>query len=199
MYARYHTGDECFGLPMVRDAILTLTAAEIEEKTGMTSGCSVADVDVENADGTYSRFFLSVRINKRGQPVFEVATSYASDRTVSKSVVGAKRKMIANASDKATSESVVGTKRKMTANASDKATSESVADVKRPHMTNEQAAAHFASLPPHEIAEVLVINDGTFYAEALPLDPPGTNLECVDEEGCLLEIQKKLVTAYFKW
>jgi len=92
MHARYHTGDKCFALPMVRDAILTLTAAEIEERTGMTSGCHVADVDVENADGTYSRFFLSVRINKRGQPVLEVATNRASDQTVSKSVTGTKRK-----------------------------------------------------------------------------------------------------------
>jgi hypothetical protein len=92
MHARYYTGDKCFALPVVRDVILTATAAEIEEKTGMTSGCHVADVDVENADGSCSRFFLSLRINKRGQPVLEVATSHASDRTVSKSVVGAKRK-----------------------------------------------------------------------------------------------------------
>jgi hypothetical protein len=57
------------------------------------SGCHVADVDVDNGDGTYSRFYLSVRINKRGQPVFEVATAYASDKVVSKSVIGARRKL----------------------------------------------------------------------------------------------------------
>jgi len=92
MHARFYTGDKCFALPVVRDVILTTTSAEIEEKTGMTSGCHVADVDVEDADGLYSRFFLSVRINKRGQPVLEVATSHARDRTVSTSVVGTKRK-----------------------------------------------------------------------------------------------------------
>lgn len=80
--------------PQVRNLQLTLTTAEIEEKTSMSSGCHVADVDVENADGTYSRFFLSVRINKRDQPTFEVATNRANDQTVSKSVVGTKRKKL---------------------------------------------------------------------------------------------------------
>jgi hypothetical protein len=65
-------------------------------------------------------------------------------------------------------------------------------------MTNEQAAAHFASLPPNEVAEVLVINGDTAYAEALSLDQPGTHLDLVDD-GCLLEVQKKLATAYLKW
>ena len=93
MHARYHNGSEWENQPL-DDLVLTLTAAEIEEKTGMSTGCHVADVDVENADGTHSRFFLSVRINKRGQPVCEVATSHASDKTVSKSVVGVKRKKL---------------------------------------------------------------------------------------------------------
>ena len=90
MQAKYRNGDNWEEQP-VNNLLLTLDRDEVEQKTGMTSGCNVADVDVDNRDGTYARFYLSVRINKRGQPVFEVATSRA-EGVVSKSVVGAKRK-----------------------------------------------------------------------------------------------------------
>ena len=90
MYARYHNGSEWENQP-IDDLTLTLTPTEIEHDTGMTRGCHVADVDVDNGDGTYSRFFLSIRMNKRDQPVFEVASASASDKVVSKSVVGFQR------------------------------------------------------------------------------------------------------------
>ena len=65
-------------------------------------------------------------------------------------------------------------------------------------MTNAEAAAHFASLPASEPAGVLVVNGDTCSAEALALDPPGTNLEEV-EEDFLTKGDENLVTAFTKW
>jgi hypothetical protein len=65
-------------------------------------------------------------------------------------------------------------------------------------MTNAEAAAHFASLPPDETAEVLLINGDTCFAESFEIDPPGTNLEEIDEDE-LRDEDKKLVTIFQKW
>ena len=65
-------------------------------------------------------------------------------------------------------------------------------------MTNAEAATHFASLPPDEPAEVLVINGDTSSAESLTLDSPGTNLDQVEDEF-LNDGDETLATAFTKW
>lgn len=65
-------------------------------------------------------------------------------------------------------------------------------------MTNAEAAAHFASLPAHESAEILLIDGGSSGAETLMIDPPGTNLDEV-EEGFLNDGDEKLVTTYVRY
>jgi hypothetical protein len=65
-------------------------------------------------------------------------------------------------------------------------------------MTNAQAAAHFASLPPDDQAEILLINGDTGSCEVQLIDPPGTNLNDVDPSS-LTEKSKKLPTTYQKW
>jgi hypothetical protein len=65
-------------------------------------------------------------------------------------------------------------------------------------MTNAQAAAHFASLPADDQAEILLINGDTGSCEVQLLDPPGTNLGDV-EPFLLTEESKKLPTTYQKW
>lgn len=65
-------------------------------------------------------------------------------------------------------------------------------------MTNAEAAAHFASLPSHETAKILLINGDTSSAESLTIDAPGTNLEDVEEEF-LNDGDEKLATAFIKW
>ena len=66
-------------------------------------------------------------------------------------------------------------------------------------MTNAEAAAHFASLPPDETAKVLLINGDTCFAEPFEIDSPGTNLEEIDNENELRGEYKKLVTIFQKW
>jgi len=70
---------------------ITLIPQEIEDGAGMATGFPVAEVDVDNCDGTYVRFFLTVKMNRRNQPVFEVASASATDKVVSKQVTGFKR------------------------------------------------------------------------------------------------------------
>ena len=65
-------------------------------------------------------------------------------------------------------------------------------------MTNAEAAAHFAALPAEALAEVLLIEADTSSAENFTLDPPGTNLDEVEEEF-LNEGDKNVVTIYRKW
>jgi hypothetical protein len=74
------------------DLRITLIPSEIESGAGFGTGYPVAEVDVDNCDGTYTRFFLTVKMNKRDQPVFEVASASAVDKVVSKRVTGFKRK-----------------------------------------------------------------------------------------------------------
>jgi len=65
-------------------------------------------------------------------------------------------------------------------------------------MTNAEAAAHFASMPADRPAMVLNINGDTGTGESQILNPPGTNLDEVDEET-LDDEDKTLVTTYTKW
>ena len=65
-------------------------------------------------------------------------------------------------------------------------------------MTNAEAAAHFASLPPDSQATVLLIDGDTFAARELVVDSPGTNIEEV-EDGTLTDAQVSMATAYQKW
>ena len=65
-------------------------------------------------------------------------------------------------------------------------------------MTNAEAAAHFAALPPDEEAEIVAINGDTSSAEVLSIDPPGTNLDVVEEEF-LTEGDETLVTVFMQW
>ncbi len=66
------------------------------------------------------------------------------------------------------------------------------------NMTNAEAAAHFASLPPDEDADILVINGDTCSAEEVTIHQPGTNLEDV-EDDFLTEKSRTLPTIYLKW
>ena len=66
-------------------------------------------------------------------------------------------------------------------------------------MTNAEAAALFASLPPDEDARILQINGDTATAEPLYLDPPGTNLDQIDDRDDLADGDEKLATTFQKW
>jgi len=63
-------------------------------------------------------------------------------------------------------------------------------------MTNAEAVKHFASLPADEEAKILLINGDHGTAEPLFIDPPGTNLDEVDD---IADGDKKLATTYEKW
>ena len=65
-------------------------------------------------------------------------------------------------------------------------------------MTNSEAAAHFASLPPDSPAMVLLVDGDTGMIESLDINTPGTNLENV-EKGVIDEDQLLLATTYRKW
>lgn len=52
-----------------------ITAEDAERMTGGGGGPQVAEINVVNANGSISRFFISVGINKRNQPVCEVSTN----------------------------------------------------------------------------------------------------------------------------
>lgn len=69
-------------------------------------------------------------------------------------------------------------------------------------MTNAEAAAHFASLPPGEPAQLLLINEDTCSAMTLEIDEPCTNFENVKPDfldEVLDDGDEKLVTAFQKW
>ena len=66
-------------------------------------------------------------------------------------------------------------------------------------MTNAETAKHFASLPADEEAKILLINGDTSIAEPLFIDPPGTNLDEVDNLDDIADDDKKLATAFEKW
>jgi hypothetical protein len=61
-------------------------------------------------------------------------------------------------------------------------------------MTNAEAATHFASLPPEKTAAVIMIDVDAGASLTLLLDPPGTNLDEV-EDGFLEDGDEKLATA----
>lgn len=65
-------------------------------------------------------------------------------------------------------------------------------------MTNAEAAALFASLPPNERAKILVVSGSTFAAEEAHLDEPGANLEEVEEDS-LPKGFEILPTIYLTW
>jgi len=65
-------------------------------------------------------------------------------------------------------------------------------------MTNAEAAKHFASLPPNEDAEIVLVNGDTATAEVLSVDEPGRwlgELEEDERERC----SKELATTFMKW
>lgn len=65
-------------------------------------------------------------------------------------------------------------------------------------MTNSEAAAHFASMPPNERAMVLLINGDTATAEQWSLDWPGTNMEELDPDD-IDAGSEKLATVFWTW
>lgn len=72
--------------------ILTTTVAEIEQRTGMAGGPELVQIQVEDEQGLLTRFWVNVRINRRGQPVLTVSTARGDD-TVRKSVTGTKKRL----------------------------------------------------------------------------------------------------------
>ena len=68
------------------------TRSEIEENTNMVTGLLVGDLDVDNEDGTYTRFHIYLRINKQGQAVAELSTNNKEGtRSTVKTLTGVKR------------------------------------------------------------------------------------------------------------
>src|SRR4051812_21139787 len=53
---------------------ITTETDEIEAATGTFAGPTVARIRVENGDGKYAMFFITLGVNKHGQPVVEVST-----------------------------------------------------------------------------------------------------------------------------
>jgi hypothetical protein len=70
---------------------ILITAEDAENMTGGGYGPTVADIDVLNADGTYSRFFITIGINERNQAVCEVATNRRNLQVVRKTVTATRR------------------------------------------------------------------------------------------------------------
>jgi len=70
-----------------RDIHVTIQEAELESATSLFVG----DVDVMHADGRYTRFFVYVRENNRGQAQIEVSTNTPSGTSTRKLLTGHKR------------------------------------------------------------------------------------------------------------
>lgn len=65
-------------------------AGRIEQLQGMGGGPGVVDLIVRHPDGTYSKFFISLGINKQNRAVCEVATNKPERGTTRKVVTGHK-------------------------------------------------------------------------------------------------------------
>jgi len=76
---------------MKRAPIISTTPEEIEANQGMATGMETAVVQVIHANGSITRFFVGLRINKRNQAVCEIATNVGDDKTISKQLTGFKR------------------------------------------------------------------------------------------------------------
>lgn len=77
---------------MKQTPIIKVTRAEVESSTSIGGGPEVARIDVDTVDAgfsKFSRFWVSLRINKQGRPVVTVTTKLRDGKQVSKSVTGA--------------------------------------------------------------------------------------------------------------
>lgn len=70
---------------------ILITAEDAERMTGGGYGPTVAEIDVINKDGTYSRFFITIGINKRNQAVCEVCTNRRDLTNTRKTVTAMRR------------------------------------------------------------------------------------------------------------
>lgn len=69
---------------------IEINAEQAEAWSGSGGGPQVAEVDVIIGD-KYSRFFISIGMNKRGQAVCEVATNVANMKSVRKTVTATRK------------------------------------------------------------------------------------------------------------
>jgi hypothetical protein len=76
--------DKRRGVPRIE-----ISREQAEEWSGAGGGPTVVEIDVVDGD-KYSRFFISVGINKRGQAVCEAATN-VKERTVFKRVTATRK------------------------------------------------------------------------------------------------------------
>ena len=74
-------------------AEIQITAEDAERMTSGGKGPTVAEIDVINKDGTYSRFFINIGINKQNRPVCEVSTNTNAPHGSVRKTVTAVRKM----------------------------------------------------------------------------------------------------------
>ena len=74
-------------------AEIQITAEDAERMTGGGGGPTVAEIDVINKDGTYSRFFITIGINKQNRPVCEVSTNTNATHGSTRKAVTATRKV----------------------------------------------------------------------------------------------------------
>ena len=76
-------------------AEIQITAEDAERMSGGGGGPTVAEIDVIHGD-KYSRFFISIGINKRGQAVCEVSTNTANLNSTRKTVTATRKRPISN-------------------------------------------------------------------------------------------------------
>ena len=75
---------------------ILITAEDAERMTGGGYGPTVAEIDVINKDGTYSRFFITIGINSRNQAVCEVCTNRRNLTNTRKTVTAMRRDPISD-------------------------------------------------------------------------------------------------------
>lgn len=74
---------------------IEITREQAEAWSGSGGGPQVVEIDVIDG-GKYSRFFISIGINKRRQAVCEVATNVANLRSVRKTVTATNKRPLAD-------------------------------------------------------------------------------------------------------
>lgn len=60
---------------------------EVEDRTGMTTGADLIEINIINHDGRTAKFFVDARITNQGKPALTLATNIGN-RSASKKLTG---------------------------------------------------------------------------------------------------------------